>query len=248
MTQTNSKLHVLVYLAHLSRRLIWWAYRISRPPSSVVRHRPSSSTLFKHLLLRNHWANQSNFIWSFDGMRERKFAQMVLCHMIKMAAMPIYDKILKQSSSPEPKGWWPWILICIIGCSSTTEFAQMMTLGWPWPILRQGQIWPLMLLYGKKGKTMFCFRNYCRLWFEMSNCYRWLKWQEVAVDIKTLSPGGYMPIAPGLYACIRSWKNVYNQTSKRFLRNLQQMGKVIRSFCWHHNFVPWGLAAPVPEL
>ena len=29
-----------------------------------------------------------------------------------------------------------------------------MTLGWPWPILRQGQIWFLMLLYGKKGKTM----------------------------------------------------------------------------------------------
>ena len=27
-----------------------------------------------------------------------------------------------------------------------------MTLGWPWPILRQGQIWSLMLLYGKKVK------------------------------------------------------------------------------------------------
>ena len=29
-----------------------------------------------------------------------------------------------------------------------------MTLGWPWHILRQGQIWSLMLLYGKNGKTM----------------------------------------------------------------------------------------------
>ena len=29
-----------------------------------------------------------------------------------------------------------------------------MTLGWPWPILQQGQIWSLMFLYGKKGKTM----------------------------------------------------------------------------------------------
>ena len=29
-----------------------------------------------------------------------------------------------------------------------------MPQGWPWPILRQGQIWSLMLLYGKKGKTM----------------------------------------------------------------------------------------------
>ena len=29
-----------------------------------------------------------------------------------------------------------------------------MNLGWPWPILQQGQIWSLMLLYGEKGKTM----------------------------------------------------------------------------------------------
>ena len=27
-----------------------------------------------------------------------------LCHMSKMAAMPLYGKNLKQSSSPEPKG------------------------------------------------------------------------------------------------------------------------------------------------
>ena len=75
-------------------------------------------------------------------------------HMTKMAAMPIYGKNLKKSSSLEPKGWWPWNLVCSIWCSSTTKFVQMMTLGWPWPILRKGQIWSLMLLYGKKGKTM----------------------------------------------------------------------------------------------
>ena len=75
-----------------------------------------------------------------------KFAKMV---------KPIYGKDLKKSSL-EPKGWWPWVLVhvCIIGCLSTTKFAQMMTLGWPWPILWQGQIWSLMLLYGEKGKTM----------------------------------------------------------------------------------------------
>ena len=47
---------------------------------------------------------------------------------------------------------WPWNLVCIIGCSSTTKFVQMMTLDWPWPILRQDQI---MFLYGEKGKTMY---------------------------------------------------------------------------------------------
>ena len=75
-------------------------------------------------------------------------------HMTKMATMPIYGKNLKKSSSPEPKGWWPWNMICSIRCSSTTKFIQMMTLSWPWPILRQGQIWSLMLLYGEKGKTV----------------------------------------------------------------------------------------------
>ena len=71
-------------------------------------------------------------------------------HMTKMAAMPIHGKILKKSFSLQPKGRWPWILVCIIGCSSTTKFAQMTTLGWPWPILWQGQIWSLM----QKGNTM----------------------------------------------------------------------------------------------
>ena len=38
--------------------------------------------------------------------------------------------------------------------SSTIEFIQMMTLSWPWPILRQGQIWSLMLLYWENGETV----------------------------------------------------------------------------------------------
>ena len=37
-------------------------------------------------------------------------------------------------------------------CSPGTKFVQMMTLGWHWPILQQGQIWSPMLLYGKKVK------------------------------------------------------------------------------------------------
>ena len=40
-----------------------------------------------------------------------------------------------------------------------------MTLEWPWPILRQGQIWLLMLFYGKKGKQ-WIFQNYCCHWHE----------------------------------------------------------------------------------
>ena len=128
----------------------WWAY--------VCRHHLTVRWLsvvfsphsFKHLFLRNHWAHWSQISHGFS---------MGCCwngpgHMTKMAAMPIYGKKLKKSSSPELKGWWPWNLVCSIGCLSTTKFVQMKTLGWPWLILRQGQIWSLMLLYGKKGKTM----------------------------------------------------------------------------------------------
>ena len=72
--------------------------------------------------------------------------------MIKMAAMPIYGKNFKTSTSPEPKGRWPWNLAGSIEYSSTTKVIQMMTLCWPWPVLRQGQILSLMFLYGKKVK------------------------------------------------------------------------------------------------
>ena len=93
----------------------------------------------------------------------------------------------------------------------------------------------------EKGKTTDFSETIIVLWFETSN--RWPKWQEVSADIKTLSP------ALGLYTYIKSWKkNVENQTSKRFFLNLQQMSKVIKSFCWHKNFVPWGLSAPALGL
>ena len=38
-------------------------------------------------------------------------------------------------------------------------------LGWPWPILRHGQIWSPVLLYGKKLNNKF-FRNGCSLWYK----------------------------------------------------------------------------------
>ena len=77
-----------------------------------------------------------------------------LGHMTNMAAMPIYGKNLKKSSSPEPIDWWPWNLVCSIVYASTTKVVQIMNLGWPWLILCQGQIWSHRLLYGKKWKLL----------------------------------------------------------------------------------------------
>ena len=82
--------------------------------------------------------------------------------MTNMAAMPIYGKNLNKSSSPEPIDWWPWNFVCSIVHASTIKVVQIITLGWPWHILCQGQIWWHRLLYGKKWKKIF-FGNFCSL-------------------------------------------------------------------------------------
>ena len=141
---------------NICRVTFWltWAYRIARPLSSRMYVCVYIYVnIFKHLLLWSHWADWSQISYGSSlGLGGTKVCSNGPGHMTKMIAMPIYSKNVKKFSSPEPKGRWPWNLVCSIGCSSTTKFVQMMTLGWPWPILRQGQIWSLMLLYGKKVK------------------------------------------------------------------------------------------------
>ena len=71
-------------------------------------------------------------------------------HMTKMATMPIYDKNLKKSSL-EPKGRWPWNLVCSIGLEYYQIFSNddpALTLTY----FTASQIWSLMLLYWKKVK------------------------------------------------------------------------------------------------
>ena len=69
-----------------------------------------------------------------------------LGHMTKMAAMPIYDKNLQKSSSMEPKGQWPWALVCSIGVLGPSKLFKW----WPWVDLDlfYGKA-EFMLLYGK---------------------------------------------------------------------------------------------------
>ena len=69
--------------------------------------------------------------------------------MTNMAAMPIYGKNLKKSSSPEPVDPWPWNLVCSIMYGSTIKVVQIKSLVWPWPILRQGQFGHIGFWLGK---------------------------------------------------------------------------------------------------
>ena len=61
-------------------------------------------------------------------------------HMTNIATIPIYGKNLKKFFAQEPIDWWPWNMVCSIVYASTNKIVQIMTLGWPWLILCQGQI------------------------------------------------------------------------------------------------------------
>ena len=62
------------------------------------------------------------------GRMRKKIYTNELGHMTNMAAMPIYGKNLKKSSSPEPIDWWPWNLVGSIVYASTTMVFKL----WPW--------------------------------------------------------------------------------------------------------------------
>ena len=111
---------------------------------------------------------EPKFIWKLEGEKEWKFIQMSWVTWPTWPPCPYMVKTLKKSSSPEPLDRWPWNLICSIVYGSTTKFVQIMTLGWPWPILRQGQIWPHRLLYGKKWKLFIFFETISALGFKVA--------------------------------------------------------------------------------
>ena len=102
-------------------------------------------------------------------MGERNFAQMVLVTWPRWPPCPYVLKTLKQSSSLEPKGFWPWNLVCIIECSSSIKSVQKMTLGFMWNLHRMGEwklvqmvqvtwpIWPPCPYMVKTLKTIFFF-------------------------------------------------------------------------------------------
>ena len=109
------------FLAHLSRRLtgelIGYPW-IQRPSSSSIVVRPSTfSNIFSS---ETAWPIKAKYYVEPPWEGGTKVCINGPGHMTKMAAMPIYGKNLKKSSSPEPEGRFPRNLVCSIGdsCSS----------------------------------------------------------------------------------------------------------------------------------
>ena len=81
-----------------------------------------------------------------------------LGHMTNMAAMPIYGKNLKKSSSPEPIDRWPWNFVYSIVYASTTKIVQIITLGWPWPFYAKVKFSDIGFCMGKSENNLFFWK------------------------------------------------------------------------------------------
>ena len=170
-------------------------------------------------------------------MGERQFVQMILVTWPRWLPCPYMIKTLKNlllrnQKADDLETWYTRVLLHLFKCWPRVDldlFYGRVKFG------------PLCFCKGKRQNNVF-FRNHCHLWFETSN--RWPKWQEVSVDIKTLSPGGCRPLPPGYIHVLNHEKNCIKSDFKEIFLNLQQMNEVTRHFCWHQNFVPWGLPCP----
>ena len=137
------KLHMC--LAHPS---LWFTSELIVWVGSVVV--VSSVNIFKHLLLWNHWADWSQI----PGIEELMFIQM---NQVTLPWWPPWQYMVKTF---QILLLWNLKADCL-----ETWYVALETwahqslfkwwLGWPWPILRQGQIWSLMLLYGEKVENNF---------------------------------------------------------------------------------------------
>ena len=79
-------------------------------------------------------------------------------------------------------------------------------------------------------------------------CNIWAKRKGLSVVIKILSPVDCLPLPGAIYIWWNMKKMYIKSDFKSFVLNLQQMGKVIRAFCWHQKSVPKGLSALAPGL
>ena len=125
-------------------------------------------------------------IWKLKGEWEWNFIQMRWVTWQSWPPCPYMVKMLKNLLQKQDQ--WPWNLVCSIVYASTIKVVQIMTLGWPWPILRQGQIWLHRLLYGRKWKLFVFFGNYCSLGSQscLKHSAKWLNEVEWVSKVKVI--------------------------------------------------------------
>ena len=141
--------------------------------------------------------------------------------MTNMAAMPIYGKNLKKSSSPEPIDRWPWNLVCSIVYGSPTKVVQIMTLGWPWPIYAKVKFGHIGFCMGKTENYLF-FGNYCSLGSQscLKHLAKWVNEIEWVSKVKViLWPWSKVTqISKLKLVFLKNSRAIWNQSSYESLR------------------------------
>ena len=88
-----------------------------------------------------------------------------------------------------------------------------------------------------------------RFWRDhFETCNIWAKRKGLSVIIKFLSPVCCLPLPGAILMGKKHIKNSKKSDIKEIFLNWQQMGKVIRNFCWQKNFVPKALSVPALGL
>ena len=127
-----------------------WALKVILWPWSKVTHISKLKLVFR----RNSWRFGTKLhLKAYRRMGMKNYTNES-GHMTKMAQCPYMVKTFKKSSS-EPIDRWPWNLVCSIMWASTNKMHQIMTLGWPWPILLQGQILVMKNCENKRSVLLF---------------------------------------------------------------------------------------------
>ena len=83
-------------------------------------------------------------------------------------------------------------------------------------------------------------------WKKLYKIHKWMKWQDISVDIKTLPPGGGLPFLGARYMYKIMKKKLYKIRLRRDF--FETCNKVTRCSCRYQNSVPEGLSAPAPGL
>ena len=153
-------------------------------------------------------------------MGEQKFIQMVQVTWPRWPPCLYMVKTLK-NSSPEPKVWWPWNLLCSIGCSSTTKLFKW----WLWV--------DFDLFYGKVKFGPLCF---CKTFFwnlqQMNEVARYFCWHQ------NFDPWGLSAPALARNTCINHEKNCIKSDFKEILLKLATNDRSDKLFLFTLKFCP----------
>ena len=144
--------------------------------------------------------SKPNFMWSLHGSVEQKFVWGICVTWPRWPPRPYMVKTLQKSYSLEPKGQWPWALVC-------------RALG-PWAHQNLFKWWTLVdldLFYGKVkfGPLCFYMEKTVRKSFNGRNSQQMTRVTWGICLHKNSDPRGLSSPAPGLYTCIKTGKSMY---------------------------------------